>query len=259
LAYPVVWDVITHALQYPLCTIDVLDALCRHPNWSGYIVEYPQLPRRLFRSLNPKPISYWTENDHPLPFLKHLYNHAEPEVHSHSGYGFVQACHANFIQLLHFLCDNWNHCVFSSPLGWAAHEGHEVVVKSLLAHSSFDVNETDTYGQTPLSLAARRGFEGIVKLLLSREDVDVNLGDYVGFTPLSWAAVGGHERVVELLLAQDSVNVDLKDIQERTSLWWAVKGGHEGVVKLLLSRSDPDVELEDRIGESLVSLAAEEW
>src|ERR1700722_12955658 len=97
-----------------------------------------------------------------------------------------------------------------SPLSISAENGHEAVVKRLLAQDDVDVNSKDLqYGQTPLSWAAKKGHDAVVKLLLARDDSDVNSNDGIyGKTPLSWAAENGHEPVVKLFLTRDDVDAD---------------------------------------------------
>ncbi|KAF2175872.1 hypothetical protein K469DRAFT_763229 [Zopfia rhizophila CBS 207.26] len=75
-----------------------------------------------------------------------------------------------------------------TPLSWAAENGHEVVVKLLLATERVDLDSKDKDGQTPLWRAAEKGHEAVVELLLARRDVDVNSKDVSGITPLWWAA-----------------------------------------------------------------------
>jgi hypothetical protein len=130
-----------------------------------------------------------------------------------------------------------------TPLSWAASNGHEAVVKLLLA-SKADVDfQVGAYGQTPISWAARKGHEAVVKLLLASK-ADVDSKDRYGQTPLSWAAENGHEAVVKLLLASKA-DVDSKDRNYgQTPLSWAARNGHEAVVKLLLA-SKADVDSKD--------------
>jgi ankyrin repeat protein len=50
---------------------------------------------------------------------------------------------------------------------WAAHNGHEAVVKLLLEKGA-ELESKDNYGQTLLSLAAQVGREALVMLLLEK-------------------------------------------------------------------------------------------
>ena len=53
-----------------------------------------------------------------------------------------------------------------TPLSRAAENGHEAVVKLLLAHGQVEADEKDGDSRTPLSRAAGNGHEAVVKLLL---------------------------------------------------------------------------------------------
>src|SRR3984957_15262233 len=126
-----------------------------------------------------------------------------------------------------------------SPLSISAENGHEAVMKLLLAQDDVDVNSKDRrFGRTPLSLAAGKGHEAVGKLFLARDDVDADSKDSKGQTPLSLAAENGREAVVKLFLARDDVDADSKGSTGRTPLSGGAENGHEAVVKLLLARDD---------------------
>jgi ankyrin repeat protein len=129
-----------------------------------------------------------------------------------------------------------------TPLSLAAAMGHTAVVKLLLAEDCVNPDPKHNFGETPLSLAAANGHEAVVKLLLAKDGVDPDPKEGGGQTPLWWAAVNGHEAVVKLLLAEDGVDPDPTDINGQTPLWWATAKRHEAVVKLLLAtgKVDPD-------------------
>ena len=127
-----------------------------------------------------------------------------------------------------------------TPLGSAAAGGHEVVVKLLIEWENVDPNHLDVNNVTPLWHAAAIGHEGIVKLMLGRGDVDPNHPNQNGRTPLGCAAVKGHEGVVKLLLERENVDPNHSGENGVTPLWCAAAAGHEGVVKLLLGLENVD-------------------
>jgi len=86
------------------------------------------------------------------------------------------------------------------PLGWAAGNGYDGVVKLLLGKHDIDPGKPGKAGQTPLLQAARNGHEGAVKMLLVRDDVNPNEPNRSGRTQLLLAACDGYEVVVRLLL-----------------------------------------------------------
>src|ERR1700675_2808927 len=125
-------DVVTKALRYPLCTMEVFDTLCRHADRNGlcFKQDVPLLPQRLFRQLNltGQESSEWTEHDHPLPFLKYLYSLSSIRApDAYNNYALVKADEAAFLPLISFLL---NHIIGyrQAPLVWTAEEGLEAVV-----------------------------------------------------------------------------------------------------------------------------------
>jgi hypothetical protein len=144
-----------------------------------------------------------------------------------------------------------------TPLSYAAENGHEAVVRLLLARADVEINSEDKYGQTPLSYAAENGHEAMVKLLLARADIEINSEDKYGPTPLSYAAKNGHETVIKLLLARADIEINSEDENGRTPLSWAAGNGHEAVVRLLLARADIEINSEDKYGQTPLSWAAE--
>jgi ankyrin repeat protein len=60
------------------------------------------------------------------------------------------------------------------PLSWAAGNGHEAVVKLLLATDGADPNSKDEWDRTPLLRAAENGHKAVVNLLLATDGVDLS-------------------------------------------------------------------------------------
>ena len=71
-----------------------------------------------------------------------------------------------------------------TPLWWAAANGHEAVVKLLLATGQVEADSKDKHSRTPLSRAATNGHEAVVKLLLATGQVEADSKDNYGQTPL---------------------------------------------------------------------------
>ena len=149
----------------------------------------------------------------------------------------------------------------STPLTWAAREGHEEVVKIILEREDVDPNQRDTrYGRALLSWAAERGNERVVKVLLNREDVNPNQADTSnGRTPLSWAAGKGNEGVVKMLLERKDVNPDQVDTKyDRTPHSWGAEYGPEWVLRMFSTRTTYSLgQVDTYTGRTPLSWAAE--
>jgi len=88
-----------------------------------------------------------------------------------------------------------------------------------------------TSGCTPLHWAAHFGHEAVVRLLLEN-NADIEARDNDGRTPLHWAAARGHEAVVRLLL-ENKAYIEARDNDGRTPLYYAVRKDYKAVVRLL--------------------------
>jgi len=140
-----------------------------------------------------------------------------------------------------------------SGLHCASFFGIGEIVRTLMGH---DINERDARGSTPLVWAARNGHEEVVEMLLRRQGVCPNETDYCGLTPLLYAVWCGHERVVEILLKRKIVKPDMPDGRGETPLSYAAQGGLEGIVKILLERPEVNPDKQDFSGKPPLSFAA---
>jgi ankyrin repeat protein len=139
----------------------------------------------------------------------------------------------------------------STPLHWAAAEGHGDVVKLLLSNKA-DVNARSGNLITPLGSAAHRGQADVVKLLISN-GANVDLADDTDLTPLATASFRGYKQIVEILLANNA-KVNVKDEHGSTPLHEAAAGGNKEIVSLLLANK-ADVNAPDIEGRTPISYA----
>ena len=137
-----------------------------------------------------------------------------------------------------------------TPLYVAAFYGHLGVVKELLAHlgyllenKSMVPNPTDpnlgnnSSGATPLYAAAGKGHLDIVKALLTHSKTDPNRGTYPGdITPLWGATQQGYLEIVEELLKHPSIDINKGTSDDgATPLYIATERRNLDIVKLLLA------------------------
>jgi len=134
-----------------------------------------------------------------------------------------------------------------SGLHCASFFGIVELVTVVIKDEGYKVDQQDCGGSTPLAWAARNGHEGVVKILLERKNVDLNRPDVYDMTPLGWAAIEGHEGVIKLLLEREDINPNRPDGDDRTPLGWAAIKGHDRVVKLLLGRDNIDPNRPDSV------------
>ncbi|KAH8715518.1 Ankyrin repeat domain-containing protein 50 [Beauveria bassiana] len=129
----------------------------------------------------------------------------------------------------------------------------------LSALKKFDRQSTNLVGQTPLSAASRNGHDLVVRTLLADLDVSLNHQDVSGRTPLTWASAQGHVATVQALLSHEGVNADHKSLDGDTPLCLAAENGHVEVVKLLLAHAGTDRDSVGRGGKTPLLLAAQMW
>ena len=85
----------------------------------------------------------------------------------------------------------------------AAQNGHEAVVKLLLANAA-EIDLADKNGATPIFHAAMQGHGSVVAALLAK-GAKVGLATNDGDTPLSMAQDQGHDSVVSLLTTRPNM------------------------------------------------------
>ncbi|EJP62020.1 ankyrin repeat protein [Beauveria bassiana ARSEF 2860] len=123
----------------------------------------------------------------------------------------------------------------------------------------FDRQATRLGGLTALSAASRNGHESVVRLLLADPDVNPNHQDGLSRTPLTWASTRGHVAAVQALLSHEGVDADHRDWNGDTPLASAAKNGHVDVVELLLAHARVDRNSTNSEWKTPLSLAAQMW
>ncbi len=99
-----------------------------------------------------------------------------------------------------------------TALMWAAHHGHENIVRMLLSRSDVHSTKKCRRGETALIYAARRGWTAIAEIILTGGYVKntqwlCTLENQFGETALVRAALEGHEDMVRLLGKWDTLSI----------------------------------------------------
>lgn len=100
----------------------------------------------------------------------------------------------------------------------------------LLLKYNANVNVHERHHTTPLIFAAREGHTQIVRLLLEHE-ADPNASDYRGYTALAWAGYFGFGQVVRVLLEKGADRKKVNNMGQ-TPADIALDNGHEEVASL---------------------------
>lgn len=135
----------------------------------------------------------------------------------------------------------------------AASEGHEDVLRVLLAGGA-DANRRDAvHGNTALHEASWKGFSRTVRMLAS-SSASLDLPNAGGFTPLHLCCQNGHNQTCrELLLA--GCETDVKNGYGDTPLHTASRYGHAGVTRILIS-AQCKVSEQNKNGDTALHIAA---
>ena len=121
------------------------------------------------------------------------------------------------------------------PCLHAAKKGYIRVVQTLMQYKA-DIRQSNTDRQTALHLAAQNGHTKITELLLEHA-ADAAARDGMGRTALHLASLNGYEQVVEILAqVEPNPGVDIFDDDNNTPLMLASKRGHSSAVENLLQR-----------------------
>ncbi|GKT96986.1 LOW QUALITY PROTEIN: heat shock protein sti1 [Colletotrichum tofieldiae] len=124
-----------------------------------------------------------------------------------------------------------------TPLSVAARHGREAIDAG---GAGADVDTMSNEYCTPLHQAASEGHDGVVRVLIAA-GADVDLQDKDDQTPLHAGVMFEHEAVVASLLAADA-DVNIRDTEDCTPLHHAVKNENKIMVRdLLEAGADPTV------------------
>ncbi|KAI9689741.1 MAG: hypothetical protein M1822_009623 [Bathelium mastoideum] len=122
-----------------------------------------------------------------------------------------------------------------NPVCLAAVLGHAEVLEWLLeSDQHYNINESNTTGETALIWASEHGHDEAVQTLLNRE-ADVNAPGVTHENALIAALYHGHQKVVEILLDKE-VDVNTPGGIRGNALTAASYHGHQKIVEILLDK-----------------------
>lgn len=150
-------------------------------------------------------------------------------------------------------------CVGMTPLLYAARNGHEKIVTSLLEYNRSLATDRDNEGRTAAWHAASENHVGVLWNLFMMGVLQPDLVDYEYCSPMAVAASNGHTHVLEMLVSQvppASVILD-RDTRGRTLLARAAAAGRDGVCMYLLKTFPSLLYICDDDCRSPLSLSAE--
>ena len=136
-----------------------------------------------------------------------------------------------------------------TPVHLAAKHGQLKVLKYILGHDRYSVNDEDFESQTALHLASSGGHHDIVQELI-RAGADIHARNSYLWSPLACAAAQGWVKCTSHLIKVNKLimkypyndfsytkvgaSLETQDRNKNTPLHLAAKHGHDGVVQLLI-------------------------
>ncbi|KAF2819056.1 ankyrin [Ophiobolus disseminans] len=125
------------------------------------------------------------------------------------------------------------------------------------------VNSPCAQGRSPLSWAAGNGHEGVVRVLLAQGGAVMDLEDIHGARPLAWAAAGGHRLVVLRLFQWVEERVDEAErvenpeyVSKFTALYWARSHARGEEILPIFVRHGLNLNAQDQRGRTALEMAA---
>jgi ankyrin repeat protein len=127
----------------------------------------------------------------------------------------------------------------TTPLLWAANQGHVLVVKTLLSNNA-NIKALSKTGLSFLICAVRSRSEALVRLGVEK-GADINWANSVSDSPIAISIDQGDRKLFNIFLSQGALLL-AEPVAKRTALHQAAQSGFEGIVQdLLAAGSDPNV------------------
>lgn len=140
----------------------------------------------------------------------------------------------------------------NATLIWAATQGYETIVKTMLTTpgtNSLATDPTDAYVTPPLLLAAQKGHANTVSIML--EHSDANAVDKCNDTALIWAAHYNHIKVAQIILKHSQSNINTACSNGNTALLIAIANARHEIALELLKCDDIDLTKQNQANQTV--------
>ena len=123
-----------------------------------------------------------------------------------------------------------------APLALASRNGHDTVVRLILARDNVKADSKNLLGDTPLPELADKGHYTIARMLLERSDVDLNSRNKYNDSPLLTAFIIGNKNTAKPFLEIVDTRFHLEKREEDLLLKWAAFHEFETLMRVVLMR-----------------------